>query len=78
MHGRGQTNGVADHGPQDTPAAAGRATILNQQPAQVRAPQQRPGESVKTKQVTPSDEMAGLACSLDRNLKRGYSGTRYI
>jgi hypothetical protein len=76
VHGRGQTNGVADNGPQDIPTAAGRATILNQQPAQARAPQQRPGESARTKQVTPSDEMAGL--SLDRNLKRGYSGTRYV
>ena len=76
MHGRGQTNGVADNEPQNFPAAAGRATILKQQPTQVRPPQQKPGESSGVEQIAPSDEMAEL--SLDPDSKKGYSGTRYV
>ena len=76
MRGRGQTNGVTDNEPQYIPAAAGRATILKQQPTQVRPPQQRPGESSRVKQSAPSEEMSEL--SLDPNSKKGYSGTRYV
>lgn len=76
MHGRGQPGGVPDSEPQHVPASAGRATILKQQPAQLRPPQQRPGESTGTEKIAPYDEMAEL--SLDPNAKKGASGTRYV
>lgn len=76
MNGRGQPNGVGSSEPQHGPTAAGRAAMLKQQPAQLRPPQQRPGERTGTEQIAPSDEMAGL--SLDPSFKKGASGTRYV
>ena len=76
MHCGGQPNGVADNDPCRVPATAGRSTILKQEPAQMRAPQARPGERTRTERSTPSDEMARV--NLDPNVKKGASGIRYV
>lgn len=75
MPDRGQPNGVASNQQQHVPAPAGRAALLKQQPAQLRVPQQRPGERIGPEQTAPLDEMAKL--SLDPSFKKGASGTRY-
>lgn len=75
MPGRGQPNGVGSNEQQHVPGPVGRAAVLKQQPAQLRVPQQRPGERTGPEQTAPSDEIAVL--SLDPGSKKGSSGTRY-